>query len=71
MPQLQNCEHQGEGWCLKCVKGSWEEMDYLAWFRVHCDFGPAHGDVISSIEKEYEKSTGSKVPNKWRSDYEG
>lgn len=20
MPQMMNCQHQGEGWCLKCVE---------------------------------------------------
>lgn len=27
MPHLMNCPHQGEGWCLACVKQLWEENE--------------------------------------------
>ena len=25
MPHLMNCQHSEDGWCLDCVKGSWEQ----------------------------------------------
>lgn len=29
MPQLMNCEHQGDGWCLDCVMDLVNERDRL------------------------------------------
>ncbi len=29
IPHLMNCQHQGEGWCLACVKELWEEKERL------------------------------------------
>lgn len=26
MPHLQNCDHQGEGWCLDCVKNLYDDL---------------------------------------------
>jgi len=28
MPHLMNCNHQGEGWCLKCVKSLHGESEH-------------------------------------------
>ena len=28
MPHLMNCDHQGDGWCLACVKAQWQEMTH-------------------------------------------
>lgn len=43
-----------------------EEFDYLEWFVSNCDFGPAHGDVISIMQQEYEEETGKKVPEDYK-----
>lgn len=29
MPHLMNCSHNGDGWCIPCVKQLWEEKEYL------------------------------------------
>ena len=42
------------------------ELNYLRWFKVNADFGPADGDVHMMMEKDYEKETGKKVPEDWR-----
>lgn len=44
-----------------------EEYDYLRWFRINADFGPAHGDVIAEMDEAYE-ATGRSVPDCWKND---
>lgn len=34
------------------------ELAYLRWFWLSCDFGPAHGDVIHYMQKDYLQSGG-------------
>jgi 1,2-phenylacetyl-CoA epoxidase PaaB subunit len=29
MPHLENCPHQGKGWCCACVTRLWEEREAL------------------------------------------
>lgn len=29
MPHLMNCSHSEDGWCLKCVKEQWQEMQFV------------------------------------------
>ena len=31
MPHLQNCPHQGDGWCLACVKELHDKSERLRW----------------------------------------
>ena len=38
------------------------ELEYLKYFFQVADFGPAHGDVISYINEDFEEETGKKVP---------
>jgi hypothetical protein len=46
------------------------ELEYLKWFRCNADFGPAEGDVIHWMHKEFEKELGKKVPKGWRDEEE-
>ncbi len=41
------------------------ELEYLKWFRINADFGPADGDVKLIMEEQFEKETGKKVPKDW------
>jgi len=51
---------------MKKIKKEATELEYLKWFRSECDFGPAHGDVIYYMDKDFEKETGKLVPKGWR-----
>ena len=41
------------------------ELEYLKWFRINADFGPADGDVRYEMHRQFEKETGKKVPHGW------
>jgi hypothetical protein len=41
------------------------ELDYLTWFRLAADFGPAHGDVITTLNERFMKKTGKNLPEGW------
>jgi len=43
-----------------------EELEWLRWFAINADFGPASGEVRSLMREEYEQKTGRKVPFEWR-----
>ena len=38
------------------------ELEYLQWFFVNSDFGPADGDVRLLMEEQFTKETGKQVP---------
>lgn len=38
------------------------ELEFLRWFYCECDFGPAHGDVIYSMNEQYTEETGKPIP---------
>ena len=42
------------------------EYDYLRWFAINADFGPADEDVRHYLRERYEKETGKPVPAGWR-----
>ena len=48
------------GKCSRCL-----ELQYLSWFRINADFGPADGDVKYTMNGQYEDETGKKVPKGW------
>lgn len=50
----------------KTPKLTQAEIDYLYWFRINADFGPADGDVKNIMDEDYEAETGNKVPKGWR-----
>lgn len=45
-----------------------DELEYLRWFCINADFGPADADVQHYMQAAYTKETGKPVPNGWKSD---
>lgn len=43
-----------------------DELEYLRWFKINTDFGPADGDVQMMMDEEYERETGKPVPVGWK-----
>lgn len=41
------------------------ELEYLKWFRIECDFGPAHGDCIDWMNQSFMRETGKNIPEGW------
>ncbi len=41
------------------------ELEYLRWFRINADFGPADGDVKYIMNQNFEEETGKRVPKGW------
>jgi hypothetical protein len=42
------------------------ELEYLKWFFINADFGPADGDEKMYMESQFEKETGKKVPANYK-----
>jgi len=38
------------------------ELEWLQYFYQCADFGPAHGDVVYLIAKDFMKETGKEMP---------
>jgi hypothetical protein len=41
------------------------ELEYLKWFRINADFGPASSDVIEELDQNFMESTGKNLPEGW------
>lgn len=41
------------------------ELEYLKWFRINCDFGPAHQDVVDELNEQFIEETGKEIPKGW------
>ena len=41
------------------------ELEYLKWFRVNADFGPADGDIQTMMNEQFERLTGKRLPPGW------
>ena len=41
------------------------ELEYLKWFRLNADFGPADGDVKDIMDQQFQKETGKRLPEGW------
>jgi hypothetical protein len=41
------------------------ELEYLTWFRVTADFGPAEGDYIEHLNSLFMEKTGKNLPEGW------
>lgn len=48
------------------------ELEYLKWFRIESDFGPADSDVKDLMNHQFIEETGKNIPEGWnfRSDGE-
>lgn len=38
------------------------EQEFLKWFYVNADFGPAHGEVLQHLKEKFEEKTKKKLP---------
>lgn len=41
------------------------ELEYLKWFRINADFGPADSDVIDEMNRRFMEETGKNLPEGW------
>lgn len=41
------------------------ELEYLKWFRIHADFGPADSDVIDAMNEHFIRESGKDLPDGW------
>jgi hypothetical protein len=41
------------------------ELEYLKWFRINADFGPAEGDVINWMNEKFMEEAGKQLPEGW------
>lgn len=41
------------------------ELEYLKWFRIEADFGPADGDVQDYMNQRFIEKTGKNIPEGW------
>ena len=41
------------------------EIEYLKWFRINADFGPADSDVKDIMNSEFMDETGKNIPEGW------
>jgi hypothetical protein len=41
------------------------ELEYLKWFRLNADFGPADSDVTEYMNKRFMEETGKNLPEGW------
>ena len=47
------------------------ELEYLEWFRVNADFGPAHEDVVEILDEAFMLETGKNLPEGWNIGQDG
>lgn len=41
------------------------DLEYLKWFRINADFGPADSDVIDWMNQRFMDDTGKNLPEGW------
>jgi len=41
------------------------ELEYLKWFRIHADFGPADSEVKDALDEMFMEETGKNLPEGW------
>ena len=47
------------------------ELEYLKWFRINADFGPASSDVIDGLNEDFMNETGKNLPEGWNYSQDG
>jgi len=47
------------------------ELEYLKWFRLNADFGPADSDVKDSLDEQFMNETGKNLPEGWNVSSDG
>lgn len=46
------------------------EIEYLKWFRLNTDFGPADHDVKEALNEMFTQQTGKLLPKEWEPEQE-
>jgi len=46
-----------------------DELEFLKWFYVHTDFGPADSDVKARMFANFESIRSCRIPSNYRLDY--
>jgi hypothetical protein len=41
------------------------ELEYLTWFHLNVDFGPASEDVEDQMKRDFIRKTGKNIPKGW------
>jgi len=41
------------------------ELEYLKWFRLNADFGPADSEVIDEMNERFMEETEKNLPQGW------
>lgn len=41
------------------------ELEYLEWFRIEADFGPADSEVKDLMNERFIEETGKDIPEGW------
>ena len=41
------------------------ELEYLKWFIINSDFGPADSDVKDMMKEDFMNETGKNIPEGW------
>ncbi len=47
------------------------ELEYLKWFRINADFGPADSDVKDIMNEQFMEETGKNIPEGWNQMQDG
>ena len=47
------------------------EIEYLKWFCVNADFGPAHSEIVDQMNRNFMKKTGKNLPEGWNYSSDG
>lgn len=40
-------------------------LEYLKWFYMNADFGPAHSDVMYGLNERFKEDTGKDIPEEY------
>lgn len=41
------------------------ELEYLKWFKINADFGPADSDIHDQLASEFMHESGKNLPEGW------
>ena len=41
------------------------ELEYLRWYRINSDFGPAESEVTDKMNQDFIRETGKNIPKGW------
>lgn len=56
MPHLSNCPHDGDGWCIDCVKGMYFELERQTELnRLYRELTVLQADLLQSKDEQIAK----------------